>query len=207
MATIQMDNATKLFYIRRTLVQMMIDRGYLVSQSLKDETVEDFKGKFSGEDGREKLLLLFRKNDDPTDQIFIFFPEDQKVGVKPIRSYCEKMREQQVQKAIIVVQQGMSSFAKQALAEMAPKFRLEQFTETELLVNITEHSLVPKHTRLSKEEKKALLDKYKMKESQLPRIQIQDPVARYYGLERGEVVKIIRKSETAGQYVTYRLVC
>jgi len=154
MATIQMDNATKLFYIRRTLVQMMIDRGYLVSQSLKDETVEDFKGKFSGEDGREKLLLLFRKNDDPTDQIFIFFPEDQKVGVKPIRSYCEKMREQQVQKAIIVVQQGMSSFAKQALAEMAPKFRLEQFTETELLVNITEHSLVPKHTRLSKEEKK-----------------------------------------------------
>jgi len=207
MTTIQMDNATKLFYIRRTLVQMMIDRGYLVSQSLKDETVEDFKGKFSSEDSREKLLLLFRKNDDPTDQIFIFFPEDQKVGVKPIRSYCEKMREQQVQKAIIVVQQGMSSFAKQALAEMAPKFRLEQFTETELLVNITEHSLVPKHTRLSKEEKKALLDKYKMKESQLPRIQIQDPVARYYGLERGEVVKIIRKSETAGQYVTYRLVC
>jgi len=202
-----MDNATKLFYIRRTLVQMMIDRGYLVSQSLKDETLEDFKGKFTGEDSREKLLLLFRKNDDPTDQIFIFFPEDQKVGVRPIRSYCEKMKEQQVQKAIIVVQQGMSSFAKQALAEMAPKFRLEQFTETELLVNIIEHSLVPKHTRLSKEEKRALLDKYKMKESQLPRIQIQDPVARYYGLERGEVVKIIRKSETAGQYVTYRLVC
>ena len=40
---------------------------------------------------------------------------------------------------------------------MAPKYKLEQFTENELLVNITEHSLVPEHIKLSSEEKKALL--------------------------------------------------
>lgn len=110
-------------------------------------------------------------------------------------------------RAIIVVQQGMTPSAKQSLIDMAPKYILEQFLESELLINITEHELVPEHIVLTPDEKEELLTRYKLKENQLMRIQAGDPVARYFGLKRGQVVKIIRPSETAGRYISYRLVC
>ena len=70
---------------------------------------------------------------------------------------------------------------------MAPKYILEYFTESELLINITEHELVPEHIVLIPDEKQELLTRYKLKENQLMRIQSGDPVARYFGLKRGQV--------------------
>jgi DNA-directed RNA polymerase I, II, and III subunit RPABC1 len=116
------------------------------------------------------------------------------------------MKDDNVHRAIIVVQQHLTPFARQSLLETErSKYHVEQFHEQELLVNITEHVLVPQHQLLSDAEKRQLLDRYKVKEAQLPRIQLHDPVARYYGLKRGMVVRIIRPSETAGRYVTYRV--
>ena len=88
---------------------------------------------------------------------------------------------------------------------MAENYKIEYFRDSELLVDITEHRLVPEHIVLDDVAKKDLLKRYRLRQGQLPRIQKDDPVARYYGLEKGMVVKIIRNSETAGRYVTYRV--
>ena len=51
------------------------------------------------------------------------------------------MQEENISRAVIVVQQGMTPSAKQALVDMAPKYILEQFMEAELMINITEHEV------------------------------------------------------------------
>ena len=48
--------------------------------------------------------------------------------------------------------------------------RIEIFHDKELLVDITEHKLVPEHKLLTSLEKEELLKRYRLKESQLPRI-------------------------------------
>ncbi|KAL0043998.1 hypothetical protein WJX82_000663 [Trebouxia sp. C0006] len=184
---------------------MLNDRGYLIGQDDLEETRDIFTQKFSEEPKRDDLTLLAPKQEDPTDQMFVFFPNEDKVGVKTIKTYAERMKSEGVNRALMVVQANLTPFAKQAVGEMHSKYHMEVFQELELLINITRHVLVPKHMLLDATEKKTLLDRYKVRDTQLPRIQHSDPVARYYGMQRGQVVRIVRPSETAGRYVTYRL--
>lgn len=69
---------------------------------------------------------------------------------------AEQMKAEKAQRGIIVIRESMTAFARQSLAETEKsKLHIEQFNESELLVNITEHSLVPKHEILSGEKREA----------------------------------------------------
>lgn len=198
-------DASRLFRVYKTITSMLFKRGYMVPREMREMTPASFTQKFGDHPSREALTILVEKADDETDQLFVFFPEDEKVGVKPIKIYTDRMRDEGVTNAILVLRVDITPFAKQAVQEISDLCHVEHFKEAELLVDITEHTLVPEHIVLSQNEKAELLKRYRLKEMQLPRIQPNDPVARYYGMKRGNVVKITRPSETAGRYVTYRI--
>jgi DNA-directed RNA polymerase I, II, and III subunit RPABC1 len=152
------------------------------------------------------------KNPNPEPEIgtiWVEFNSDENVGLKQLRDYMQHLVNGHYYSGIMVCIKPMTGMALRLLRgsssmEEGPKGGVEVFVEQELLVNITRHELVPKHVLLSRDEKQQLLQRYRLKETQLPRIQVNDPVAKYHGLKRGQVVKIIRKSETAGRYASYR---
>ncbi|URD88184.1 DNA-directed RNA polymerases I, II, and III subunit [Musa troglodytarum] len=160
----------RLFRIRRTVMQMLRDRGYLVVDFEINMSKLDFLHKFGEGVKREDLLINKSRKNDPTDQvlalIYVFFPNDEKVGMKHIKKYVELMKAESVPRAVLVLQQNLTPFAKSYLQELSPKYHLEVFQEAELLVNIKDHVLVPEHQVLTNEEKKTLLERYTLKETQ-----------------------------------------
>jgi DNA-directed RNA polymerase subunit H len=73
-------------------------------------------------------------------------------------------------------------------------------------IDIRKHELVPKHTLLDEKEKDEVLRKYNITLKQLPRIPASDPVIILLNGQPGDVVKIDRKSTTAGVAEYYRVV-
>ncbi|MCC6034183.1 MAG: DNA-directed RNA polymerase subunit H [Desulfurococcaceae archaeon] len=73
-------------------------------------------------------------------------------------------------------------------------------------VNILEHELVPKHEIIPPEEALKILKELRIEPWQLPWISIDDPVVKAIGAKPGDIVRIIRKSPTAGISIAYRYV-
>ena len=109
----------KLWRIRKTVLQLCHDRGYLVTTDELEQTLEQFKQLYGDKpsqdkESRSKLIVLVSHNDDPTDQMYVFFPDEAKIGLKTIETYVKKLEDEEAFRAIIVCgTQGMSPKARQ----------------------------------------------------------------------------------------------
>ncbi len=73
--------------------------------------------------------------------------------------------------------------------------------------DLTKHAIVPKHQKLSEQGKKELLEKYGLQGiKELPRILAKDPGLEGLDAKEGDLIKITRKSMTAGEALFYRRV-
>jgi len=73
-------------------------------------------------------------------------------------------------------------------------------------IDISKHEFVPKHTKLSEADTEKLLNRFNISKKQLPKIFKSDPAIVHMDLKSGDVVKIIRKSESSGESEYYRVV-
>jgi len=78
-------------------------------------------------------------------------------------------------------------------------------------INVMLHELVPEHTLLSEKEAEEVLKKMKIQPDQLPKIRKDDPVLQVMEMvegpiKEGSIIKITRKSDSAGLSVVYRMI-
>ena len=68
------------------------------------------------------------------------------------------------------------------------------------------HIDVPKHEIMTRNEAEEVLEKYHCKATDLPLIFVNDPAIVGLGVKPGDMIKITRKSATAGESFYYRYV-
>jgi DNA-directed RNA polymerase subunit H len=158
-------------------------------------------------------LIKKQKHDDAIGYIIEIPKEKQKalvwavpgettVGINSINRLSKAMKDAEIERGIIVTDGRYTHAVKQG----AKKKKIELLPKTFPAFDIFQHKLVPKQEILTDEEREQLLLKYKVQAYQLPQISSVDPTVKAIGAKPGDVLRVKRKSQTAGEHIAYRYV-
>ncbi|KAH9698435.1 DNA-directed RNA polymerase V subunit 5C [Citrus sinensis] len=131
------------FLSRRTVLQMLNDRGYAVPNSELTRSLTEFRFTFGDKCDLESL----------------------QIRTQAIRGlYGQILNKEALHGLILILQSNMNTFARKEVLKFP--FKVEIFYITDLLVNVTKHILQPKHEVLSAGERDKLMKKYKIEGKQ-----------------------------------------
>ena len=180
--------------------------------STKMETIEERKAEVLIK--LRKYKLIEKEKFEGAYAYIIDIPQDKEraivwcilgeatVGIAAMNTLYKVMKEKELDRAIVVTEGRYTHAVKLG----AKKKKVELLPKSFPIFDIFEHALVPFHEILSEKEKNQLLTQYKVKPYQMPQVKSGDPAVKAIGAKPGDILKITRKSTTAGEHVTYRYV-
>lgn len=170
--------------------QLLNQRDYIITEEYEDRLIGE---KDIGELEPKKLC--------------IFITNCPKFNTEKTQEYINMMNELEINHSIIIYQDTISSSAKKIIENLPSislggdiSIKIELFAEHELQKNITKHVLQPSQFELLHGEEASLMKK--QYGNVLPVMLKTDPIARFYGYESGNIIKITRKNG----YILYRIV-
>jgi DNA-directed RNA polymerase subunit H len=179
--------------LMKGIKSILIRRGFKV---IKEESFENY------------VDMICELEKDPTKEMFASISLEEKVGVSVLRDYVKRF-EQRVEekgeenvKGLLVASNRFTHYARREAKEN----NIWIITSKDPRFDIFTHDLVPEHVICPEEELKSLLEKFNIKRRHLPKILASDPAVKAVGAKPGQVVKIFRSSDVAGQSIAYRLV-
>lgn len=191
------------------IVKMCFSRGLILEKSIKKH-LEDIK-KINDDD-----VYIFKLDkevkSDSTDKKYKDKFNNLQLAVKIIHQKIQGITKMPIIKDFVTqysschkifVFDGISDKAKTSLTELP---NTEVFEEAFLMLNIIDHIDSPRYELLTEDQEKEVMDTYILKKKEMKKILTTDPIVFYFNLKRGNIIRIIRPSEQAGNSVDYRIV-
>ncbi len=142
--------------------------------------------------------------------ILIIFSHKNRITAQNIPGFLEFAKGNSQTKGLILISMGSIPDKVQDVIRdhisNPENFPIQIFELRHVQFDITQHRKVPAHRILNSDEKAKLEEKFHITnvKTQLPLIDSQDAMARWLGSRPGDVVEIIRMSESAGATPYYR---
>jgi len=211
------------FRIRKTIAEMLVDRGYQNNAILIDmfkTNFDELKKKYkltnpnlelTNANGTEITIVAMKSADK--------FKKDNLIQLFGYAMELNKKKKKEDQEGIFMGTVVLLVFDTKITSTIEKErdilnsqgkkegVFIETWLSENLEINISRSELNPKMRKISSEEVNELKKRYELQSlNELPKIRHTDPMAKYLGARTGMVLEIKRPSETTGITIGYRVV-
>lgn len=195
-----------------TILKILKLRGYKIPEKY-DKTFEEFDEEFSSYETLSSFKTALSENmtfSDGLPTIAVFWIHDKKLGAN-IREIVSILEGSNTSNAFVVADEGPTPQVGETIkcVKIVKKINITVWSLKESMIFIPDHRLVPKHRICSSKEKKAFYAKYIIQDKQLPQIHLTDPMIKFIGAHKGDLIELTRINEydSTKKSLSYRVVC
>jgi DNA-directed RNA polymerase I, II, and III subunit RPABC1 len=178
--------------IMKNIVTMLSNRIYL-DNGVKKQLVS----KNSKYEDKNDGVFSVVGNDKNTYTVIIVFDTISSVGKQS--TLGEFMRYYENDKKIVVIKNYNNKVHDYVVSNSS-----EIFKESALMQNIIDFVYQPKFELLTPKEMEQVKTEYNFKDKNFKIYKSTDPIVRYYNLQPGDIIRIIRPSPSSGFAIDYR---
>lgn len=191
-------DAIKLKIIINNVLTMLGNRIFIDKNGNKQQLLDPQQSTKKVEDRGDSTYTIKANNGD-TFAIKIVFQRISATGKQSVVS--EFFKEYAQYKKIIVARDFNNK-----IADYVARHHTQIFKEASLLDNLIDYRDQPKFELLSPSEMDKFKAEYNATDYTTKKMLRSDPIAKYYALRKGDIIRIIRPSPTSGEAIDYRIV-
>lgn len=210
--TSQLSSISDLYISRKNLLKYLKNEGY--NTEIHEKTtmteIQAMKPTNANDTTTSLDFEVIHEDNEQKCNVFYYLKQNQSIKTtleNKVMSYYEEENKEKCN-FIFIIQGTINETLQKTIKQLWKKFNeyVVVYEIKHLLFNILEHSYVPKHEKLTLQEKQELYKEKNIKDdSQMPEISVLDPMAKVMLLRPGQVCKIIRYNKISFEDIYYRL--